>query len=374
VDLLLHEAEGEYRDRVPEAVRVQALEPADTEKTAAYRARALRGHSMLQLRSRYVSSNRLTDLRYLPALVGYLERHRPVLVLANVWNTVLVAACACASVDQPPRLIGLFHGTFFAEAAQRRSARKHPWRWRHFFAFCRHFYSRADALASVSEGVGRDLVRIVGVADARVETLSNPVVSESLTERAARRVLHPWLAAGAPPLIVAVGRLSPEKNHALLLHALARLRASRPEARLAILGEGSERPHLENLCDELDLKDCVLLPGWVDNPHAWMARSALVALSSNWEGLPTVLIEALACGAPVVATDCAHGPREILDHGRYGRLVPVGDADAFAAAMSQTLDADRNSDDLITRAQHYSVAAATQRYRALLDRVMAAGT
>jgi glycosyltransferase involved in cell wall biosynthesis len=101
-----------------------------------------------------------------------------------------------------------------------------------------------------------------------------------------------------------------------------------------------------------------------------MARATLVALSSNWEGLGNVLIEALACGVPVVATDCPHGPREILDHGRYGRLVPVNDVAAFASAIAQTIRAERNSDVLIARAQHYSVAAATMRYRALVERVL----
>ncbi|MES1939156.1 glycosyltransferase [Salinisphaera sp. T5B8] len=372
VDLVLHEEAGEYRAQVPEGVRVLLLERADAERTGRYIARSLRGHPLMRIRARYISPNRLTDLVFLPALVDYLETYRPALVLANVWNTVLVAACACSAAQSRPRLIGLFHGTFFAEAIQRRSARKHPLRWRHFFAFCRHFYSQADALASVSDGVGQDLVRIVGIARDRVETLSNPVVSPKLAERAAEHVTHAWLADGASPLVVAVGRLSPEKNHALLLRAMARLRMKRPDVRLAILGEGSERTHLESLRDELGLTECVLMPGWVDNPHAWMARAAVVALSSNWEGLPTVVIEALACGTPVVATDCQHGPREILDHGRYGRLVPVNDVDAFASAIEHTLDADRNSDVLIARAQHYSVAAATQRYRALVERVLAA--
>ncbi|ERJ18328.1 12-diacylglycerol 3-glucosyltransferase protein [Salinisphaera shabanensis E1L3A] len=371
VDLLLHRDVGEYRAQVPADVRILTLESADSESIGQYMRRALSGHPMMRIRARYISPNRLTDLEFLPALVDYLETRQPVLLLANVWNTVLVAACACAAVQRSPRLIGLFHGTFFAEAAQRRSARKHPWRWRHFYAFCRHFYSQADALASVSDGVGQDLVRIVGVAHPQVETLSNPVVSPRLAARAAEPVTHAWLQSDAPPLIVAVGRLSPEKNHALLLHAFARLRASRPDVRLAILGEGSERTHLESLRDELGLTECVLMPGWVDNPHAWMARATMVALSSNWEGLGNVLIEALACGVPVVATDCPHGPREVLDHGRYGRLVPVNDVDAFASAIEQTLDADRNSDLLIARAQHYSVAAATQRYRALVQRVLA---
>ncbi|WP_348766655.1 glycosyltransferase [uncultured Salinisphaera sp.] len=370
VDLIVHHDVGEYRAQVPEGVRILALASSDTKRTDHSIARALQGHPLLRLRMRYVSPNRLTDLTFLPALIEYLETRQPVLVLANVWNTVLNAGCAAAAVQRPPRVIGVFHGTFFAEAVQRRSARRHPLRWRHFFAFCRHFYSRAGALASVSDGVGRDLVRIVGVADGRVETLSNPVVSPTLMERAAERVTHAWLDVGTAPLIVAVGRLSPEKNHGLLLRALARVLSYHADVRLVILGEGGERTHLESLRDELGLTDCVLMPGWVDNPQAWMARATLVALSSNWEGLGNVLIEALACGVPVVATDCPHGPREILDHGRYGRLVPVNDVAAFASAIAQTIGAERNSDVLIARAQHYSVAAATMRYRALVERVL----
>ncbi|WP_348523051.1 glycosyltransferase [Endozoicomonas sp. G2_2] len=370
VDLLIQQACGHYSERIPERVRVVPLAPADEATTRACRDRALRGHPIMRFRSRFVSANRLTELSYVPALVDYLERERPALLLANVWSSVLIAGYARACIDYPPRLIGLFHGTFFAEAVQRRSARRHPLRWRHFFALCRSFYSRADALITVSDGVGRDLVRIVGVAAHRVETLSNPVVSAALIERAAEPVTHPWFEDVAP-LVVAVGRLSPEKNYRLLIEAFAHLRAARADVRLAILGEGQERVALEALRDELGLSECVTLPGWVDNPHAWMARASLLTLSSDWEGLPTVLIEAMACGCPVVATDCMHGPREIVDHGRYGRLVPVGDVQAFARAMAETIDAPHASDLLRTRAEHYSIAAATQRYRALVARVLA---
>lgn len=372
VDLVLNEAGGHYSRRVPTGVRIVPLVPATASAIADCRDRALRGHSWLRLRTRFISANRLTDLRYLPGFTAYLERERPLLVVANVWHIVLIAACARACVEHPPRLIGVFHGAFFAEAVQRRSARRHPWRWRHFFAFCRHFYGLADALVTVSSGIARDLIDIVGVDKNRVETLPNPVVSPALAVQAAEPVNDPWLAPEAPPLVVAVGRLSPEKNYPLLLRALAHLRASHPAARLAILGEGDERAALEALRDELGLTDCVLLPGWVDNPYAWMQRAALVALSSRWEGLPTVLIEALACGRPVVATDCRHGPREILDNGRYGRLVPLDDPQAFARAMAETIDAPDNERALIARAQRYSLEAATQRYRALFERVLSA--
>lgn len=371
VDLLLNEAGGHYSRRVPECVRVVPFVPAGTAAIAVCRNRALRGHPWLRLRTRFMSPNRLTDLRYMPGFVDYLEREQPLLVIANVWHIVLIATCARACVAHPPRVIGVFHSAFFAEAIQRRSARRHPWQWRNFFAFCRHFYRQADALVTVSNGIARDLTDIVGVDANRVETLPNPVVSPALTAKAAEPVFHPWLVAGAPPLVVAVGRLSPEKNYPLLLRALAHLRVSHPEARLAILGEGEERVRLEVLRDELGLTDCVLLPGWVDNPHAWMRRSSLVALSSQWEGLSMVLIEALACGCSVVATDCPHGPREVLDNGRYGRLVPLNDPWSFARAMAETIDAPSDGQAARAHTQRYSFEAATQRYRALLDRVLA---
>src|SRR5690606_37626457 len=135
----------------------------------------------------------------------------------------------------------------------------------------------------------------------------------------------------APPVLVAAGRLVPQKNFPLLLAAFAQLRAQRP-ARLLILGEGRERPRLEAAAHELGIAADVALPGHVDNPYAAYARASLFVLSSDWEGLPTVLIEALACGCPIVATDCPSGPAEILQGGRYGSLVPMGDAAALAQA------------------------------------------
>ena len=133
-----------------------------------------------------------------------------------------------------------------------------------------------------------------------------------------------------------MGRLSPQKDFRTLLHAFARVRDHVP-ARLVILGEGPERETLEALVSELGLEEAVALPGWVGNPYPWMVHAGAYALSSRWEGLPSVLIEALYCGVPIVATDCLSGPREILDDGAHGLLVPVGDVDALARGLVSAL-------------------------------------
>jgi len=136
---------------------------------------------------------------------------------------------------------------------------------------------------------------------------------------------------------VAVGRLQMQKDYPTLLHAFAQVRKNRP-VRLLILGEGKDRLALEELIKELGLEQDVSLPGFVMNPYAYMARASLFVLSSRWEGLPTVLIEALCCGTPVVSTDCPSGPREILRDGQYGQLVPVGDVDGLAQAIEAALN------------------------------------
>jgi glycosyltransferase involved in cell wall biosynthesis len=171
----------------------------------------------------------------------------------------------------------------------------------------------------------------------RVEVVYNPVITPAMLAQARQQPDHPWFGAGQPPVILGVGRLTRQKDFPTLIRAFAEVRRRRP-ARLIILGEGEDRPELEALIGELGLADHVALPGFRDNAMAYLAGSALFVLSSAWEGLPTVLIEALAAGARVVSTDCPSGPREILQDGRLGVLVPVGDAPALARAMANALD------------------------------------
>jgi glycosyltransferase involved in cell wall biosynthesis len=165
--------------------------------------------------------------------------------------------------------------------------------------------------------------------------------------------------------VLGVGRLHRQKDFPTLLRAFATLRAQRP-ARLVILGEGAERESLEAMARELGIAEDVLMPGFVDNPAAWMRRAGVFVLSSAWEGFALVVLEALAVGCAVVSTDCPHGPREILADGIFGALVPVGDAGAMATAMAAALDAPPARARLQERAAAFSGDAMVRRFRELL--------
>jgi glycosyltransferase involved in cell wall biosynthesis len=171
----------------------------------------------------------------------------------------------------------------------------------------------------------------------RVQVVYNPVITPAVSAMACQPAEHPWYGLGQPPVILGVGRLTRQKDFPTLIRAFAAVRRQR-HARLIILGEGEDRAELEALVTELGLGRDVALAGFRDDAVAYMASSAVFVLSSAWEGLPTVLIEALAAGTRVVSTDCPSGPREILQEGRLGALVPVGDAPALARAVIDALN------------------------------------
>jgi glycosyltransferase involved in cell wall biosynthesis len=271
-------------------------------------------------------------------------------------------ACACArrlaGSDTPVVLSANIH----LSAAIARRAR--PWRpvlrW-----LARRTYSRADAVIAISGGVADDLPRAAGVPHRRVHAIHNPVCVDEIRERARTPLDHPWLAPGEPPVVLGVGKLAPQKDYPTLLRAFARVRAAR-RARLVILGEGAERRKLERLARRLGIASDVALPGFQPNPHAWMARAAVFVLSSAWEGFSNALAEALACGCPVVSTDCPSGPAEILDGGAFGPLCRVGDDRALAGAILRVLEAPPSPDVLRARAATFSVDAAADRYLEVL--------
>jgi glycosyltransferase involved in cell wall biosynthesis len=201
----------------------------------------------------------------------------------------------------------------------------------------RTFYPWAASVVAVSRGAADDLVRTSGLPSDLVRVVYNPVITPEILTLVRQAPDHAWFAPGEPPVILGVGRLTAAKDFPTLIRAVAEVRRHRP-VRLIILGDGEERPKLEALIAGLGVAEDVALPGFRSNAMAYMARSALFVLSSAWEGLPTVLIEALAAGTRVVSTDCHSGPREILQDGRLGPLVPVGDAPALARAIIQALD------------------------------------
>jgi glycosyltransferase involved in cell wall biosynthesis len=231
-------------------------------------------------------------------------------------------------------------------------------------------YLQADAIVAVSDGVADDLAAHAGFPRERITAVHNPVVGPDLLAKAGEHLDHPWFAPGEPPVILGAGRLHPQKDFSTLIRAFAQVRAKRP-ARLVILGassptEPAQAVELKALPDALGVAEDVAMPGFVDNPFAFIARASAFVLSSRYEGLPGVLIQALACGTPVVSTDCPSGPREILDDGQFGTLVSVGDEAALAQAIENTLDDPPAPERLRARAQLFTVERAATRYLELL--------
>lgn len=303
VDLVLAQAEGPYLAQVPESVR------------------------LVELNARHLRARR--TLASLPALVRYLRRERPEAMFSALNRANVVALLAWRIAGVSTRLVVSHRNTLSYSSARRLSraliVRLYPW---------------ADGIVAVSKGVADDLAHVTGIPRERIQAIYNPVVTPELRGKAQVPLDHPWFKPGEPPVVLAVGRLAAQKDFSTLIQAFAQVQETRP-VRLLILGEGRERPMLEALVRQLGLEQDVSLPGWLENPYPYMARASVFVLSSRWEGLPGVLIEALYCGAPLIATDCPSGPREILAEGRYGQLVSVGDVTALARAIETTLAGEK---------------------------------
>lgn len=328
VDLVLAKAEGPFLTQVDGRVRV------------------------VDLRASRVAAS-------LPALVRYLQKNRPAAMLSAMHYANLIAICARMLARVPTRLVVSERNTL--SLASDSSSLK---RMRLIPGLMRLLYPRADAVVAVSAGVAADLVSVIGLPRERVSVIYNAVVDSELLTKSQEAVDHPWLGADDSPIVLAVGRLSPQKDHLTLIRAFALVRSVR-SARLVILGEGEMRQALERQIQHMGMEGDVLLPGFEENPFKWMRRAATFVLSSRWEGLPGVLIQAMACGTPVISTDCPSGPREILADGKWGRLVPVGDDVAMAEAIISTLD-EKDHPDVVSRAMEFGIDPAVFAYRRVL--------
>jgi glycosyltransferase involved in cell wall biosynthesis len=300
VDLVLATAQGAFLDQLPPAVRVVDL-----------RARRL--------------------LQSIGPLTGYIRRERPRVVVSSLSHANLVALLAAKLARRATPVVVTVHNTMSQSTPEQgllAGLLPH---------LLRTFYPWASSVVAVSRGAADDLARTSGLPRDRMQVVYNPVITPHTMALTRQAPDHPWFAPGQPLVILGVGRLTRQKDFPTLVRAFAVVRQCR-SARLMIMGEGEDRPALEALVSELGLEDDVALPGFRDNAISYMAGSALFVLSSAWEGLPTVLVEALAAGTRVVSTDCPSGPREILQEGRLGSLVPVGNPTAMADAMLAALE------------------------------------
>lgn len=328
VDVLRIRGHGPYLDPVPANVR------------------------MIELGTAHVGTS-------LFPLVRYLRRERPAALLADkdkVNRTALWAKRLARASTRVAVRLGIHVSTNLADRG---------WRARLTQTFSiRQFYPWADAIIVPSRGVADDLATLGRLARQRITVIPNPVLTAELQALAHAPLDHPWFAPGAPPVILGIGELSERKDFETLIRAFARVRAVRP-ARLLILGRGRRQARLAALAATLGVPDDVSLPGFVANPYAYLQRAAVFAQASRFEGFANTVAEALVIGTPIVATDCPSGPREILEDGQCGRLVPVGDAAAMAEAILQTLTERRPSEPVCSVAQ-YAVADVARRYLAAL--------
>jgi len=303
VDLVVASAEGSFLKHVDPAVRI------------------------VDLRAKKI-------LRSFPALLHYLRRERPDSMLAALNHANVVAILARALAKVPTRLVVSEHSTPSMEAVSNTGLRA-----RVVHRLMRWLYPRADGIVAVSEGVADDLARYANLPRNQIDVIYNPFDIARIQMLAREPLDHPWFASGQPPIVLGVGRLTEAKDFPTLLRSFAIIKRTQRPMRLMILGEGELRGELEVLAQSLGLTaDEFSMPGFVTNPFAYYSRCGLFVLSSRWEGLPSVLIEAMIAGSQVVATDCPSGPREILENGLWGELVPVGDFDALSAAIIKCMD------------------------------------
>lgn len=297
----------------------------------------------------------------LPALIRYLRRVRPSVLLSALNHANIVALWASRLAGVGTRVVVSEHNNVTLDLRS-----ESVWVSRLLPLLMRHSYPWADGIVAVSGGVADDLSQVLSLPRERIEVIYNPAVTGRLRELSMLTVTHPWLVSGEPPVILAVGRLTAQKDYPTLIKAFAALRA-RQSARLVILGEGELRESLEALVASLGVSDDVAFLGFVDNPYAWMRQAALFVLSSAWEGFGNVLAEAMACGTPVISTDCPSGPAEILENGIWGQLVPVGDSTALYEAMMTALQ-EGVYPDVESRACAFDLGQAIQAYLRVMQR------
>lgn len=297
-------------------------------------------------------------LASVPALSRYLKQQKPSALLAALSHANLAALGAARLARYAGPIVvaehhhpGLTKGSFV-------DGRVNPF-------LMRLLYKRATRVVAVSEGIKEALEDRVGLDPERIAVIYNPVISEAMLEAFNTPVHHPFLEQAEEPVVLAVGRLTRAKNFRLLIEAFE-IAHKRTGGKLLVLGEGELRSELEDLVGRLGLQEHVSMPGFVSNPYGYFRKASVFVLSSDFEALPTVLIEALAAGVPVVSTDCPSGPREVLADGLYGELVPMGDPHGLAGAIERALSAPhtRPPEDWL---EQFGLEFATSQYLALLN-------
>lgn len=326
VEFVLMQRAGELLDEIPDDVRIVDL--------GATRVRQVIG-----------------------PLVRYFREQRPDAVQARMWPLTVAAIIARQIARSKARLVVSDHSILSLHYAGKKKVLAA------IALTVRLFYPRADARLAVATATADDLARLSGISRDSFDIVFNPVDKPPAGLKVPAAIERLW--GGAKHRIITVGTLKPEKNYVMLLRSFARVRQ---DARLMIVGSGAQEAELKELATSLGIADRVIFPGYTADTWPYYASATLFVLSSDYEGYPNVLVEAMRSGLAVVSTDCESGPREILDGGRYGRLVPVGDESELADAIDTELVRPHDPDMVRARAEEISGAGTARRYLDLLIR------
>ena len=292
----------------------------------------------------------------LPGLLSYIRHHRPHALLSTMKSANLTALIVKRFFAPDLRLVihqaNSFSGELRTLTAKQRLA----------LHAIRRLMPSADAIVTLNQAMAADIKELVPGAADNVLVIHDPYDIDDIIARSRRPAEHPWLSeARTAPVVVTAARLHPKKDLGTLIKAFAQVARQRP-ARLIILGEGPDLARLKELANVLGVTTLVDFPGFKDNPYPFMAAADVFALSSKMEGSPGALLQAMACGTPVVSTDCPFGPSEILRNGELGRLTPVGDHRAMAGSIIEALDSPIDPERLRQAARCYPEKSAIDAY------------
>lgn len=327
VDLVLVQSKGPYLESIDDRVNVVDLKCGD----------------------------RFSTLKSFPKLIKYLYKNKPSVLFSTLFRANVIVALAVKFSLVNIRLI-LRHPnmlypvnddscSFYTNLIKRLAIRA---------------AQQASAVVLTSQMMRDELVSLASFKPERLHVIPNPVPIDNILEMANKKLEHFLFENNSAPVILAVGRLSSQKGFTTLIKAFAEV-VKKTSARLLILGEGEQRTELENLAKQLNVDDKIIMPGFVENPFSFMKHTAVFVLPSKWEGFPNVLVEAMACGAPIVATDCPGGSAEILEHGKWGRLVAVDSVAELAEAILKTID-DKDLPKVQQRVCDFSADKVIQQY------------
>ena len=375
-DLVIPRFAGDYRAAIPSGMRVRRARMPGTDRKFLGAVRrsgidveAVTVNPLGATRSWLVLTRKYPGIPVLRGnglrsiyphahfLARYMREVRPHVLISGLPGPNAIAVCAAELADWAVPVVVTVWNNVSADYTPE------------WLEASKTLYPLADAVVAVSEGVAESVRQSLGVDAERLRTIYSPIPADRIRRLAQEKVTHPWFTDGAPPVVLNVGREAPQKDHPTLVEAFGLARRE-VDARLVILGKLSApyRAKLKSLARSHGVEEDLGFVDFDENPYRYMRRAALLALSSRWEGLPTVILEALACGTPVVSTDAPHGPREIL--GGWGGLPPVGDALALALALVATLRGARpTAEALRARADDFSEQKAVDAYLALFKKL-----